>query len=556
MELTLDQALQKGIEAHKAGRAQEADRYYTAIIKANPKHPDANHNMGVLAIGVGKVQEALPFFKTALETNPSKAQYWLSYIDALIKLDRKTDAKILFDQAKSKGAKGDGFDKLEKSLVGLEKVAEVNAISQKSQEPPKNQLKSIASLNTQGQHNQALNQALQLQQQFPKSFNLFNIIGAANKSLGKLDDAIVAYQKALSIKPDLAETYYNMGNALKGKCKLDEAIGAYNKALAIKPDFAEAYNNMGNTLQEQGKLEEAIEAFNKALALKPDYAAAILNTTELLKTYSPKWERSLNLFNIDSKIKKLSPRILHATSNEEIIDNIAVGLNYITEESFEYKTPLSQIYKRNTADLNCKRHKKIFDTGNIIPEFCFGCFKVQVEVATVIDLVKLNSLFYKFDLEEDLTRKTMIELRPNISGFYKGLIYCNGLNQAEVVKSSLDASLKETFGAKTISIIKRGCSEYPLKFPSYGEISKNQKKIMSFPKEWTLIEKRLDQDELIKPKDNIIASLPMFCLSDFYIIQKWIDYAKGIGDQSIESFNDRPIIFKNIYAEAKIRSIS
>ena len=133
MELTLDQALQKGIEAHKAGRAQEADRYYTAIIKANPKHPDANHNMGVLAIGVGKVQEALPFFKTALETNPSKAQYWLSYIDALIKLDRKTDAKILFDQAKSKGAKGDGFDKLEKSLVGLEKVAEVNAISQKSQ---------------------------------------------------------------------------------------------------------------------------------------------------------------------------------------------------------------------------------------------------------------------------------------------------------------------------------------------------------------------------------------------------------------------------------------
>ena len=50
MELTLDQALQKGIEAHKAGRVQEADRYYTAILKANSKHPDANHNMGVLAV--------------------------------------------------------------------------------------------------------------------------------------------------------------------------------------------------------------------------------------------------------------------------------------------------------------------------------------------------------------------------------------------------------------------------------------------------------------------------------------------------------------------------
>ena len=36
MELTLDQALQKGIEAHKAGHAQEADRYYTPILKLIP----------------------------------------------------------------------------------------------------------------------------------------------------------------------------------------------------------------------------------------------------------------------------------------------------------------------------------------------------------------------------------------------------------------------------------------------------------------------------------------------------------------------------------------
>ena len=94
MELTLEQALQKGIEAHKADKVQEADRYYTAILKVNPKHPDANHNMGVLAVGVGKVEQALPFFKTALEANPSIAQFWLSYIDALIKLNLVADATI------------------------------------------------------------------------------------------------------------------------------------------------------------------------------------------------------------------------------------------------------------------------------------------------------------------------------------------------------------------------------------------------------------------------------------------------------------------------------
>ena len=118
-ELTIDQALQKGIEAHKAGQVQEADRLYTAILKAQPKHPDANHNMGVLAVGVGKVEQALPFFKTTLEANPATAQFWLSYIDALIKLERLADAKAVLDQAKSKGAKGDGLDKLKQRLKNI-----------------------------------------------------------------------------------------------------------------------------------------------------------------------------------------------------------------------------------------------------------------------------------------------------------------------------------------------------------------------------------------------------------------------------------------------------
>jgi predicted Zn-dependent protease len=92
-KLTIDQALQKGIEAHKAGQMQEADRLYTAILKVQPKHHDANHNMGVLAVGVGKVERALPFFKTALARNPSKALFRLSYIDTLIKLGKLADAQ-------------------------------------------------------------------------------------------------------------------------------------------------------------------------------------------------------------------------------------------------------------------------------------------------------------------------------------------------------------------------------------------------------------------------------------------------------------------------------
>ena len=115
-ELTIDQALQQGIKAQKAGQVQEAYRLFKFILKAQPNQPDANHNMGLLVAGGGKVEQALPFLKTALEANPSTVQFWLSNIDALIKLARLAGTTAVFDQAKSIGAKGDGFDQLEQRL--------------------------------------------------------------------------------------------------------------------------------------------------------------------------------------------------------------------------------------------------------------------------------------------------------------------------------------------------------------------------------------------------------------------------------------------------------
>ena len=63
-KLTINQVLEQAIDAHKAGKSQEAHRLYAAILKVQPKHPDANHNTGLLTVGFGKIKLALPFFKT------------------------------------------------------------------------------------------------------------------------------------------------------------------------------------------------------------------------------------------------------------------------------------------------------------------------------------------------------------------------------------------------------------------------------------------------------------------------------------------------------------
>ena len=117
MELTVEEALQQGVTAHKGGKLEEAERLYRAILGSQPGHPDANHNLGVLAVSVNKVGDALPLFKAALESNPKVEQFWLSYIEALIKENQLKTAKAILEQAKKHGLAGEKSDALELQLL-------------------------------------------------------------------------------------------------------------------------------------------------------------------------------------------------------------------------------------------------------------------------------------------------------------------------------------------------------------------------------------------------------------------------------------------------------
>ena len=88
---------------------------------------------------------------------------------------------------------------------------------------------------------------------------------------------------AISINPNYAEAFNNMGIALNEQGKPEEAIAAYTKALSIRPDYAEAFNNMGNALKEMDRLDDAIEAYKEALEINGDYPEAYFNTGNALK---------------------------------------------------------------------------------------------------------------------------------------------------------------------------------------------------------------------------------------------------------------------------------
>ena len=84
MELTIEEAMQRGIASHKEGKLQEAEKFYRAVLGPLPKHPDANHNLGLILAATYQAEAALPFLKTALEVNPAIETFWVSYISVLI----------------------------------------------------------------------------------------------------------------------------------------------------------------------------------------------------------------------------------------------------------------------------------------------------------------------------------------------------------------------------------------------------------------------------------------------------------------------------------------
>ena len=168
------------------------------------------------------------------------------------------------------------FPKNTRALQGL---ATLNKFEQNNntQSPPQEVINKLVTLYNQGQISAVVEQSQILTEQYPNAFIVWNILGASTAQKGMLDEAIEAYKKSISLKPDFADPYYNMANALKDQGKLNEAITVYTKALSLKPNNFKAYSNIGLVLQNQGKLVEAIVAYNKSISLNPGYDEAYSN---------------------------------------------------------------------------------------------------------------------------------------------------------------------------------------------------------------------------------------------------------------------------------------
>ncbi|MEX0965282.1 MAG: tetratricopeptide repeat protein [Pseudohongiellaceae bacterium] len=229
-ELTALQALQRGIAAHKQGNTLIAEKYYRAILKSRPNHPnnlqdrdvlaEAYTNLGVALQQRGEVDAAIDNYQQAVKLKPDYTQVYYTMGLAL----------------RNKGALKASIDC----------------------------------------YQQAVNNT-------PNDVDSLNNLGAALQHSGEIDSAIDCYEQALKIDPACSEVYNNMGVALQVKGDLAAAIGSFTQALKIKPNYVNAHNNMGHALHDRGDLQAAIDCYNNALKLAPESAETLNNLGNALR---------------------------------------------------------------------------------------------------------------------------------------------------------------------------------------------------------------------------------------------------------------------------------
>ncbi len=264
---SLTQALQQAIDHHRAGQLQEAQNLYLAILAIEPNHADANHNLGILLTTLNQPAAALPLFKLALETQPTVAKFWFSYIDALIQQNQLDTARYLLAHGQKLGLKGE----------------KVQALASRLSEPTQAELEQLQVLFKQGDFVAAQQSTEDLIHRFPHHGGLWKFLGAILHTTGQLEASIVAKKKSVALLPEDAEAVYNLGNGLKSLGQFNEAASCYRQAIALNPQDAASYNNLGIVLQELGRFHDAADSYQQAIQIKPDSVEAFNNLGATLK---------------------------------------------------------------------------------------------------------------------------------------------------------------------------------------------------------------------------------------------------------------------------------
>ena len=176
----------------------------------------------------------------------------------------------------------DRFPKNKSALEGIKTLSGGIVAGEVSSEPKSNQLQPLIDLHHQHHYQSLLVEAAQMLRQFPKSANLYNILGIANAGLKLFDAALDCYKKAIKLNPSYTVIHNNIGNVLRDLGNLEGSIESYKKVIKLNPKSVESYYNLGKSFGDLGNLNCALDYYKQAIIINPNYTDAHYNMGRIL----------------------------------------------------------------------------------------------------------------------------------------------------------------------------------------------------------------------------------------------------------------------------------
>ncbi len=106
--------------------------------------------------------------------------------------------------------------------------------------------------------------------------------GSVLRALMRFDEALASFERAIALRAGDAEIHFHRAVVLQFLGRLDEALSGYERALRISPGLAEAHYNRGIALQDLRRFEAALASYTQAIDVMPSYADAYINRANLL----------------------------------------------------------------------------------------------------------------------------------------------------------------------------------------------------------------------------------------------------------------------------------
>jgi tetratricopeptide (TPR) repeat protein len=302
--------------AQARGQVTAAYLLYDAVLRIDPKHAGALHELALISAKTGDLRKAADLLDRAASADPRNPaihnnralalQGLGRWPEALASLDRALALRAdypeaLYNRGNAMRALGDlpaALESYERAIAAdarmvpahldaglvslalgrlesaLESFERVLALEPANPVAWCNRGNVMAAQERWEEALAALDRAATLQPRDPNfAFNRGNVL----KEMRRWEEALAAYALALDLRPGFAAAHFNSGVIHQELQRWDAALAAYDLALAAQPDYPEVLSNRGNVLRELGRCAAAVASYDRALALDPNYADAHWN---------------------------------------------------------------------------------------------------------------------------------------------------------------------------------------------------------------------------------------------------------------------------------------